>query len=110
MCARCHSRRSQLTDDFTPGQPFMDAYRPALLREGLYLLDGQMQNEVYMWGSFRQSRMYHAGVTCSDCHDPHAAGRKTPGTEVCDQCHAAARYTRTQHHFHAPVRPGNIQP
>ncbi len=37
-----------------------------------------MRDEVYNWGSFLQSRMYAAGVTCSDCHDaarPEGQGR-----------------------------------
>jgi len=107
VCARCHSRRSQLTDDFTPGQPFMDAYHPSLLSDGLYYPDGQMQDEVYVWGSFRQSKMYHSGVTCSDCHDPHAADLKVPGEQVCYQCHAADRYASTEHHFHAQESDGS---
>ena len=84
----------------------MDAYRPTLLSDGLYFPDGQMQDEVYVWGSFRQSRMYHAGVTCSDCHDPHAAGREALDKAVCNQCHAAERYARTEHHFHAADSAG----
>ncbi len=100
VCARCHSRRSQLSDDFVPGQPFMNAYHPALLTEGLYYADGQMQDEVYVWGSFRQSKMYQAGVTCSDCHDPHTAELKAPGQQVCAQCHTPERYASETHHFH----------
>ncbi len=107
VCARCHSRRSQLTDDVTPGQPFMDTYHPSLLSEGLYYPDGQMLDEVYVWGSFRQSMMYHSGVTCSDCHDPHAADLRVPGEQVCYQCHAADRYSSKEHHFHAPGSDGS---
>ena len=100
VCARCHSRRSQLTDDFVPGQPFMDAYHPALLSAGLYYADGQMHDEVYVWGSFQQSRMQHAGVTCSDCHDPHSTQLREPGEKVCYQCHNAENYASRKHHFH----------
>ncbi len=105
-CARCHSRRSQLSDDFVPGQSFMDAYHPALLTQDLYYPDGQIQDEVYVWGSFQQSRMFHqGGGTCSDCHDPHSAQLRAPGEQVCYQCHAAARYaTKTHHHHQAGSR------
>jgi len=102
VCARCHSRRAQVTDDFTPGDPFLNAYRPSMLSEGLYYADGQMQDEVYVWGSFRQSKMYDAGVTCSDCHNPHKAEVKAPGAEVCAQCHTPARYESKEHSFHEP--------
>ncbi|WP_457667727.1 tetratricopeptide repeat protein [Thiolapillus sp.] len=107
VCARCHSRRSQLGDDFIPGQPFMNAYHPALLAQGLYFPDGQMQDEVYVWGSFRQSRMFHQGVTCSDCHDPHAAQLRAPGEQVCYQCHAAQKYAGSGHHHHETGSPGS---
>ena len=107
VCARCHSRRSQLTDDFVPGQPFMDAYHPALLSEGLYYADGQMHDEVYVWGSFQQSRMQHAGVTCSDCHDPHSTQLREPGEKVCYQCHNAENYASRKHHFHQQDSTGS---
>jgi len=100
VCARCHSRRSQLSDETVAGQPLLDGYRPALLTEGLYYPDGQVQDEVYVWGSFLQSKMYQAGVTCSDCHDPHSAELRLPGDGVCQQCHASDRYATGEHHFH----------
>ncbi|WPL19234.1 putative PEP-CTERM system TPR-repeat lipoprotein [Thiorhodovibrio winogradskyi] len=107
VCARCHSRRSQMTDDMVAGQPFLDGFQPALLTEGLYYPDGQMQDEVYVWGSFLQSKMHQAGVTCSDCHDPHAADLRVPGGDAtCVQCHAPARYASTAHHFHPPDSRG----
>jgi len=100
VCARCHSRRSQLTDEVTPGQPFLDAFRPAVLVAGLYHADGQILEEVYEWGSFLQSRMYRAGVTCSDCHDPHSAQVRLPDDQVCSLCHPAQHYATPAHHHH----------
>ena len=55
---------------------------PALLEEGVYYPDGQILEEDYEWGSFIQSKMYHEGVTCSDCHDPHSA-KLTHGQPEC---------------------------
>jgi len=101
VCARCHSRRSQMTDAFVAGQPFLDGFRPALLTEGLYYPDGQIEDEVYVWGSLLQSKMHQAGITCSDCHDPHAADLRSPGDTVCYQCHPSDRYASERHHFHA---------
>jgi len=98
-CARCHSRRSQF-DQPESGDAFLDNFRPALLTQGLYHTDGQIDDEVYVYGSFLQSKMYQAGVTCSDCHDPHIAGLKLPGDRVCNQCHLAEKYRTAQHHFH----------
>ena len=107
VCARCHSRRSQLTDDHVAGQPFMDGFHPTLLDNGLYYADGQMQDEVYVWGSFRQSKMYKAGVTCSDCHDAHSTRLKAPAEKVCYQCHNEQQYAQKKHHFHQQKSAGS---
>ena len=102
VCARCHTRRSQLTDDVHAGQPFADGFRPSLLTSGVYRPDGQMQDEVFNYGSFLQSRMFAKGVSCSDCHDPHSQKLRADGNAVCTQCHESARYEARSHHFHAP--------
>ena len=99
-CARCHSRRSTLSENYHPGKPLMDTHLPALLTEQLYFADGQVEDEVYVYGSFLQSKMYHKGVTCSDCHDPHSLQLRAPGNKVCLQCHQASYYNTEKHHFH----------
>jgi tetratricopeptide (TPR) repeat protein len=106
VCAQCHSRRSSISQDYVPGNPFMDHYVPSLLVEGLYHADGQIDDEVYVYGSFLQSRMYAAGVTCSDCHEPHSLALRAPGNDVCAQCHLPAKYDRKSHHFHEPGSEG----
>lgn len=100
MCAQCHSRRSMVSDDYVPGDPLLDHYLPATLAAGLYYPDGQQQDEVFIHGSFLQSKMYVAGVTCSDCHDPHTEALRAPGNAVCGQCHAPATFDVASHHFH----------
>lgn len=105
-CARCHSRRGQFDDSWHPGSPFGDAYRLALIEPGLYYADGQMRDEVYVHGSFLQSRMHAKGVTCSDCHDPHTQKLRAPGNAVCGQCHAPSRFDAPAHHRHAAGSPG----
>lgn len=102
VCAQCHSRRSQLRDGHAAGDPFLDSYRPALLDAGLYHADGQINDEVYEYGSFLQSRMAAAGVTCSDCHEPHSAELRAEGNGVCARCHLATEYDRPEHHRHEP--------
>jgi predicted CXXCH cytochrome family protein len=78
----------------------MDHYLPSLLVPGLYHADGQQLDEVFVWGSWLQSRMHGAGVTCSDCHDPHTQKLRAPGNTVCAQCHDASRYDASTHHRH----------
>jgi len=99
-CGRCHARRGTLTDDYQFNRPLLDTHRVALLDRGLYHADGQINDEVYVYGSFLQSRMYHKGVTCSDCHDPHSASLRAPGQKVCLTCHADTKYASPRHHFH----------
>jgi predicted CXXCH cytochrome family protein len=107
-CAQCHSRRSQFSDSFDPGKPFLDSYRPSLLDENLYHADGQIQDEVYVYGSFLQSPMHAAGVTCSDCHDPHSTALRFDGNALCGQCHVASTYDVTEHHHHERDTSGSL--
>lgn len=107
ICARCHARRGQFAEAFVHGRTLSDAYRPATLDSGLYWPDGQMRDEVYNYGSFLQSRMHAAGVTCSDCHEPHAQKLRAPGDAVCGQCHLAAKYSASSHHHHVENTPGS---
>ncbi|MFQ5973876.1 MAG: tetratricopeptide repeat protein [Alphaproteobacteria bacterium] len=100
VCARCHSRRATLADGHEPGQPLLDAYRLSLLRGDLYHADGQILDEVFVHGSFLQSRMHAAGVRCTDCHDPHSLALRAPGNAVCARCHLPARFDTPDHHFH----------
>jgi len=116
VCAACHSRRSELTATPVPGQPHLDHYLPSLLREGLYHADGQQLDEVFVVGSYRQSKMYRMGVACTHCHDPHSAKPKLQGNALCLQCHqpqanpafpsAAGTYDSPQHHHHAAGSAG----
>lgn len=118
QCASCHSRReANAADSPLPGTPFHQAYNLALLRPGLYHADGQIEDEVYVYGSFLQSKMYARGVGCGDCHDPHSAELKAEGNALCAQCHSLAAnpdfpslraevYDDPSHHFHEAGTPG----
>lgn len=105
VCARCHSRRAQLSGDYHYGR-LMDSHLPSLLRQSLYHADGQIDGEVYEYGSFLQSKMYQAGVTCSDCHEPHSLKLKAADNGTCLQCHAAGKYANAKHHFHTEGSAG----
>jgi predicted CXXCH cytochrome family protein len=106
-CAVCHSRRSQISENDLAGESFSDAFQPALLNDGLYHADGQINDEVYVYGSFLQSKMNKAGVTCSDCHNPHTAALRAPGEQVCYQCHKADVYASSSHHHHEQGSTGS---
>ena len=66
-----------------------------------YHADGQQREEVYVWGSFLQSRMYQRGVTCMDCHDPHSQKLRAEGNALCTRCHNATEFDSPKHHQHS---------
>jgi predicted CXXCH cytochrome family protein len=106
-CARCHSRRAVFSDDYRHGRPLMDTHVPALLTEELYYPDGQIKDEVYVYASFLQSKMYKAGVICSDCHNPHSLKLKVQGNGLCTRCHSAEVFNTQSHHHHPDNSTGS---
>ena len=103
-CGLCHARRGGFSEDWVPGHWLSDTHAVSLLSRGLYQADGQMHDEVYNYGPFKQSRMFAAGVTCSDCHEPHGAKLRVSGDGLCLQCHAE-KYAAATHHHHEAVNP-----
>jgi predicted CXXCH cytochrome family protein len=87
VCARCHSRRASLDDGYQHSNTLMDDFLPSLLSADLYEVDGKIKDEVFEYGSFKQSKMYAAGVVCSDCHNPHSGQLRASDNGVCTQCH-----------------------
>ncbi len=106
MCSRCHSRRAVATEDYYHGGSLLDTHWPSLLEEDLYFADGQIQDEVYVYASFLQSKMYKAGVVCKDCHEPHSGKVYSNGNALCYRCHMATEYGPGKHHFHDPAKEG----
>lgn len=116
-CSYCHALRSTLTPEYPVGQPLLDHALPVGLDGTHYFNDGQQRDEVFILGSWLQSRMHQKGLVCSDCHDAHTGRTKAPGNALCTSCHnptgAAARphvdtaglgrkaYDTPGHHRHA---------
>jgi len=108
-CAPCHSRRHPIKNGPQAGDRFLNAYVPSLLDEGVYFADGQIQEEDYEYGSFVQSKMYHEGVTCSDCHNPHSLTLPFQDLNaVCGQCHLPSKFATPQHHRHKTNSAGAL--
>lgn len=108
-CAPCHARRRNVCPDQSLTTSFYDNYVNELLRPETYYADGQIKDEVYVFGSFIQSKMYHKEIKCSDCHDPHTARLKHEGNAVCTSCHQhpAAKYDHSGHHHHTAGSTGS---
>ena len=105
-CARCHSRRTTLVDGSEPGSPLSETHLLSLIEPGLYHDDGQILDEVYVYGSFLQSRMHAEGVTCSDCHEPHSGKLHIEGNSLCIGCHDPGSYDLPAHHHHVSGTKG----
>ena len=104
-CGRCHARRGTL-GDYHYGADLLDTHRLSVLHSPLYHYDGQILDEVYVYGSFVQRKMHQAGVVCSNCHEPHSGEIRAPGNGVCAQCHKPTTYDTPEHHFHATGSSG----
>ncbi len=100
QCARCHMRREQFSEYFNFEGTMLDHYYPQLLAERLYHPDGQILDEVYVYGSFVQSKMYQNNVTCYNCHNSHSLKLRFDGNKLCAQCHLPEQYDTPKHHFH----------
>ena len=105
-CWPCHARRSALREDGPVDAPLLEAFRPALLIPPSYFVDGQQQDENYIWGSFTQSKMFARGVTCMDCHEPHGLRLRAEGNALCGRCHNPSVFDVKEHHHHEPGSNG----
>lgn len=108
MCARCHSRRGLISENYVHGDSLLNTHNLSLLEENLYYPDGQILEEVYVYGSFLQSRMAQEGVVCTDCHDAHSAGLHVEGDKLCTRCHSAETYASRSHHHHPAGSRGTL--
>ena len=107
-CAPCHSRRAEVEEGFKPGCNFDEYFVLQTVSEPIYFADGQIRDEDYVHGSFIQSKMFHNGVKCSDCHDMHSTKLIHSGNQVCTSCHQhpSGKYDTPNHHHHAVGTPG----
>ncbi len=99
LCVRCHARRGVITD-FIHSENIYDHTIPNLPTGEDYFIDGQIKGEVYVYGSFTQSKMYMQEVQCNDCHNAHSTELLFDDNQLCTQCHQADDYDTYDHHFH----------
>jgi tetratricopeptide (TPR) repeat protein/ssDNA-binding Zn-finger/Zn-ribbon topoisomerase 1 len=117
-CAKCHARRGFVHPGHHAGSSFLDHFLPEVVQPWApdmqvptYHVDGQIDDEVYVYGSFVQSKMFHKGVKCVDCHDPHTVRVHAQGNQLCARCHSPKPenptiYDSPVHHFHQPGSKG----
>jgi predicted CXXCH cytochrome family protein len=113
LCGSCHSRNTDLTENFKPGDSFYDHYSLEILDYSQrWYPDGQIKDEDYEFESFLGSKMYQNGVTCLDCHNPHSAKNTLQGNALCMRCHngsypKAPVVNLAEHTHHDPGNAGN---
>lgn len=99
VCGSCHARRGLIGDQDDAGE-FHQKHNLQLPQTPLYHGDGQIADEVYVLGSFMQSKMHQRGVVCSNCHEPHSLKLRAEGNGVCAQCHRPDIFDQPSHHQH----------
>ncbi|NDP28004.1 MAG: tetratricopeptide repeat protein [Flavobacterium sp.] len=104
-CAPCHARISEISGSHIASKEIMDNYIPQIPDTEFYHADGQVNDEDYIYTSFLQSRMFHKGVTCSTCHNPHSVKLKRIGNQTCTLCHIPTKYDVPSHTFHKKGTP-----
>lgn len=98
-CAGCHSLRTELQHPQVT-RDYLDNHALSPLLDGRYFADGQAREEVYVTGSFLQSRMHSSHVSCTNCHEPHSARPRIEGNALCLTCHQPQIYQTEAHFFH----------
>ncbi len=88
LCGSCHSRNTDLTENFKPGDSFYDHYSLEILDYNKrWYPDGQIKDEDYEFEAFLGSKMYQDGVICLDCHNAHSYKNTLSGNDLCMRCH-----------------------
>ncbi len=117
-CAKCHARRSTVHPNHHGGDRFLDHFLHEVtqpwspeMQVPTYHVDGQIDDEVYVYGSYIQSKMFHQGVKCTDCHDAHTTKLHHYDNQLCTRCHVPdeknpAGFDNPGHHFHEMGTPG----
>ncbi len=98
-CAPCHARKSDISANLLHSDELLDDLIPQVISNEFYHADGQIREEDYEYGSFAQSKMFHLGVRCSNCHNPHSGQLVKKGNDLCMSCHLP-KYNTKEHTFH----------
>ena len=99
-CADCHSLHVDLGAN-NQADRFDDRAAIRLATQPLYHDDGQLLEETFVMGSFLQSKMHAAGVSCANCHNPHSGKLIATPNTTCAQCHNPAQFDQPEHTLHA---------
>ena len=105
-CAPCHALRTTVSKNALASVELLDNYIPDVPSVERFHADGQVNEEDFIYTSFLQSKMFHAGVKCSNCHNPHSGKLVLSANNLCLQCHQK-KYNEPSHTFHAANTTGS---
>ena len=89
-----------------PGAPLLDSYLPALLEPGLYHADGQIDGEVYEYGSFCKAGCTMPASPARIAMNRIASRCAPRAMRFARQCHLPAKFDVAAHHHHDPGSAG----
>lgn len=98
-CTPCHALKADISQELMATGELLDDHIPQIPTTEHFHADGQIDDEVYIYTSFMQSKMMHKGVTCSNCHNPHTGKRLFANNQLCTQCHSKT-YDNASHTLH----------
>jgi len=99
-CMPCHARKANISSEILTSTEPMDDMIPEIPSTENFHADGQVNDEDYIYTSFLQSKMFHRGVKCSNCHEAHSGKTLDIVTnQVCLQCHEK-KYDSFEHNRH----------
>ncbi|MGH7568555.1 MAG: tetratricopeptide repeat protein [Gemmatimonadales bacterium] len=118
VCFQCHALKDNLAPGYLPGKPLREHYAlkfPQLGDRPLHA-DGRVRSFAYQENQLYSDCYLNGGMTCTDCHEPHAqgyrdaAGRALPdrfSDGQCLGCHASKAESIEAHTHHAPGSSGS---
>ena len=75
--AKCHARQGFVHPGHHADSSFLNYFLPEITQPWsvdtsvqTYHVDGQIDDQFYVYGSYIQSKMFHQQVKCVDCYDP----------------------------------------
>ena len=98
-CAPCHARKADIGPQAFQRGELLDYHIPEIPSTEFFHADGQVDDEDYIYTSFLQSKMFHRGVKCTNCHEPHSGQMLYTASQTCLQCHEK-KYDAFEHHKH----------
>ncbi len=102
-CEACHGQGSRHVEWARNQRTWWPLRKQEDTSKGLLVSFDERRSVAWPIDPQNGSAHRSAGVTFSDCHDPHSSKLRVSGEGGCLQCHAANLYADAKHSHHATV-------